>query len=596
MVNLGWNASTAVAVNGTAMGFHSAMPKSATSSVSASTLEDGGINGGDFEEIGLDDTPGELSEKHRVPPTAVRSISLGNGIRRPATIDHATVIPNGRELTQASQKRAGLPSISTNVPTPPSSIKESRLNLPAGGGRYPSPNRTISRSPSRKSTTSVNCPPSPATSTASQNSPPLSFKQRSSWQGARKKTIEEIEAECDDSDDEIPDDAVFWNVPISPRLGRSTSSLSASPERYRNMLRSDAPGTKPRPQIRGNSTGVITNKETRGRSQGRAKSWNDAIQELGDEARELSEALERHADEELEETSRRLHEKIPKPQKPAVRPHTITLPPLQVTNGLIDPLPISKEKEAVLSRTRPSWLPPKSKKEEEKHLREYKRMMEAAQEAEKRRQEKERKEQEIRDKIQNDLHQLWDCEILPNWAKKIKEPNTRELWWRGVAPRCRGIVWAKAIGNSLHITAETYKRALKRAKELEQRLAESTTLQDSRERKMYESIRKDVTRAFPELKIFQEGAPLHDPLVDVLFAYSTYRSDIGYVHGIHVRNLIVLTYFEQAMLINMPDDCRNSSLESFRGGDVYCPSQHSQPTDSACIPHKRHNYHLKNVL
>jgi hypothetical protein len=59
----------------------------------------------------------------------------------------------------------------------------------------------------------------------------------------------------------------------------------------------------------------------------------------------------------------------------------IELPPLQRPNIMIDPLPISKEKEKVLSRTRPSWLPPKDKEEEKRHLKEYKRMMEQSREA-----------------------------------------------------------------------------------------------------------------------------------------------------------------------------------------------------------------------
>jgi hypothetical protein len=42
---------------------------------------------------------------------------------------------------------------------------------------------------------------------------------------------------------------------------------------------------------------------------------------------------------------------------------------------MIDPLPISKEKEKVLTRTRPSWLPPKDQKEEKKHLKQYQEMM-----------------------------------------------------------------------------------------------------------------------------------------------------------------------------------------------------------------------------
>jgi hypothetical protein len=48
---------------------------------------------------------------------------------------------------------------------------------------------------------------------------------------------------------------------------------------------------------------------------------------------------------------------------------------------MIDPLPISREKEKVLTRTRPSWLPPKDQKEEKKHLREYKQMMAQSKEA-----------------------------------------------------------------------------------------------------------------------------------------------------------------------------------------------------------------------
>jgi hypothetical protein len=41
-------------------------------------------------------------------------------------------------------------------------------------------------------------------------------------------------------------------------------------------------------------------------------------------------------------------------------------------------------------------------------------------------------------------------------------------------------------------------------------------------------------RTWKDLRIFQAGAPLHEGLVDVLQAYSMYRSDIGYVTGCNV--------------------------------------------------------------
>jgi len=112
----------------------------------------------------------------------------------------------------------------------------------------------------------------------------------------------------------------------------------------------------------------------------RAKSWNVALSELSEEAKFLTEALENHAGE----TENRQQEALqsgrsstrPSMEKLTKAKTSVELPPLRTNNVMIDPLPISKEKEKVLSRTRPSWLPPKNKKEEKKHLKEYQRMME----------------------------------------------------------------------------------------------------------------------------------------------------------------------------------------------------------------------------
>lgn len=123
---------------------------------------------------------------------------------------------------------------------------------------------------------------------------------------------------------------------------------------------------------------------TRGR---RGKSWGDVIQELGDEAKDLTDALERHADLELEEQERKLQQGVAVVRKGDSSPSKekekdiLALPPKQVINTTVDPLPVSKEKEAAMSRTRPTWLPPKSKEEEKKHLKEYQEMMRLSLEA-----------------------------------------------------------------------------------------------------------------------------------------------------------------------------------------------------------------------
>ena len=135
---------------------------------------------------------------------------------------------------------------------------------------------------------------------------------------------------------------------------------------------------------RGASTGTLP--ESFGFPVGRAKSWNVALSELSEEAKSLTEAFESYAkrSEEKHEEAVQNGETIATPSMEKLsraKTSIVELPPLRMNNVMIDPLPISKEKEKVLSRTRPSWLPPKSQKEEKKHLKEYQQMMEFSLEA-----------------------------------------------------------------------------------------------------------------------------------------------------------------------------------------------------------------------
>lgn len=109
-----------------------------------------------------------------------------------------------------------------------------------------------------------------------------------------------------------------------------------------------------------------------------------------------------------------------------------------------------------------------------------------------------------------------------------------------MAPKSRAQVWQKAIGNELALTEVTYKKALQRAKDVETRLAKPRKEDLAKEKAWFDAIQRDVRVAFPELKIFQSGGPLHGDLVDVLMAYSVYRSDVGYSHGTHVRSLLTV--------------------------------------------------------
>ncbi|KAL8945697.1 MAG: hypothetical protein Q9183_008016, partial [Haloplaca sp. 2 TL-2023] len=207
----------------------------------------------------------------------------------------------------------------------------------------------------------------------------------------------------------------------------------------------------------------------------RAKSWTMAMSELSEEAKSLTEALETH-----EQHAERSYEEAVQngcaPQRPSMdqksRSKTsVELPPLRANNAMIDPLPISKEKEKVLSRTRPSWLPPKDQKEEKKHLKEYQRMMESSLEAERKKAARAAVQKCADDDTKNALLRIWEEHVLPNWDQVMHEPRTRELWWRGIAPRSRAKVWKKAVGNELGLTEATYTKALQRAQDVDTRIA-----------------------------------------------------------------------------------------------------------------------------
>ncbi|KEZ46337.1 hypothetical protein SAPIO_CDS0640 [Scedosporium apiospermum] len=427
--------------------------------------------------------------------------------------------------------------------------------------------------------------------------------RRSSWQSNReRKTILELEREFDDDeddDDDIPDGLILDNVPISPRpTSERPKSQPQSPLLLPHGLslsskdrRSVGNGTPAVATAQGSLRSPTWKSDTaladcngtehnfpsqfNGQAKGRAKSWNIAMASLSPEMKALTEKLEEHSDE-LDEKTRSSHEKRPATWdvsrqafdpvnwKPKLRKHSQLpeLPPLRRNNVMIDPLPISKEKEAVLSRTRPSWLPPKDPAEEKRHLRQYKQMMAQSAEADRRKEATRSAIKTHRDNAADNLMRIWEEEVIPRWGHATREPRTRELWWKGIPPRSRGVVWSKAIGNELGLSELSYTAALKRAQDAEERIkADKGDPEDTRRAAWFEAIRKDVAeKTWPDLRIFQEGGPLHESLTDVLSAYAMYRGDIGYVSGCNsIAALLLLnlpnatdTFIALANVLNRP--------------------------------------------
>ncbi|KZF26786.1 RabGAP/TBC [Xylona heveae TC161] len=517
-----------------------------------------------FEEIGLDDdslSPSQDLHSDVIAPlerfTTTKRASFGKSM---ATATRTITPVHGplKEITSAGPRG---PAATNGV------VRTNTFGGPVNGGSRTPRGLVSASTPSLMSSATLrNRSPSPAPSgangyfapTSSDNrtlrpsssqrssSPgPTPSARRGSWQ-MNRKTIEELEEEYHDSDEDVPDDAVFWNVPISPRPLQERSISAAvspgtSPPKDDSALSQNgtAPTSPAKPPLpRAATMGSIP--EPMPFSRPRIKSWTAALSDLSEEAKTLTVKLEARAEEEEREHEQQIQNGAVAPQPRFLDTRSkssaaIELPPLRKGDVMIDPLPISREKEKVLSRTRPSWLPPKSAKEERKHLREYQHMMAMALEAEKKRAAKEQEYQNHRDAMKTSLLRIWDQHVLPNWETAVREPRTRELWWRGIAPRNRGVVWQKAVGNELELTDNSYSAALKRAKELEKlfHTGKDTEGKVSREEEWFEAIRRDARDTFPELQIFQPQGPLHESLVDVLMAYAVYRPDLGYIYGTH---------------------------------------------------------------
>jgi hypothetical protein len=103
-------------------------------------------------------------------------------------------------------------------------------------------------------------------------------------------------------------------------------------------------------------------------------------------------------------------------------------------------------------------------------------------------------------------------------------------------------VWHKAVGNDLEVTEGTFKVALEKAQsEIKQHGDEALGGR-------YIQIVENTRAVFPDLKMFAASStttqeqPLHQDLVNVCLAYSTYRPDVSHNgNGInHVAALLLL--------------------------------------------------------
>ena len=317
------------------------------------------------------------------------------------------------------------------------------------------------------------------------------------------------------------------------------------------------------------------------------------MSELSEETRILSENLEYHAEIQRQgqlEAGQAQSEIDAAMATP--KASSIQLPPVQ--KGNLDFMPISKEKEAILSRTRPSWLPPKDPREEKKHLKEYQRMMAASLEAEKKRNEQVKSQQSQREDAVKILDRIWQYYSEESTDLTQIDKRVFELRWQGISSKLRGRVWQRAIGNELGLNAKSFEKALSRAKEIQNASQQGLLERERTMNRWFIDIERDAETAFPELNVFQRNGPLWQDLIDICKAYACYRGDVGYIYGLQlVAALILLQTPGTADAFILLANCMNRPAPlAFQSGDFSTTARiYNHTVDTLAIKFPRlHEY------
>ncbi|KAF9270640.1 hypothetical protein L218DRAFT_889248 [Marasmius fiardii PR-910] len=218
--------------------------------------------------------------------------------------------------------------------------------------------------------------------------------------------------------------------------------------------------------------------------------------------------------------------------------------------------------EKVRSRTRPSFLPPKSRQEDDKHMADWHAMMKQSRAiAEKKRKALEERRMAREKKIEDSLH-FWEKEIVPDWRIVLANPGMRKVWWRGIPTKLRAFMWERAVGNPLALSKDNYRSCLARAKKaLNAGTFPAATLT---------MIEEDISSTLPALHIFhRETGPLYADLKDMLCAWVVARSDegLGYTFGASkIAAMFLLNMPIQQGFVVMRNLLERHCMRSFFGG------------------------------
>lgn len=188
-----------------------------------------------------------------------------------------------------------------------------------------------------------------------------------------------------------------------------------------------------------------------------------------------------------------------------------------------------------------------------------------------------------RERMVEESMTIWEQQILPDWKSAVRDAKLRKMWWNGVPPKLRGLVWEKTVGNALAlgkgryqclaildqrsdhqspIPSDTYRMCLARAlRALSAGTFPTTTLN---------LIDEDIRTTLPMLHIFTPNVgPLYQDLKDMLCAWVVSRSDegLGYVLGASkIAAMFLLNMQPANAFVSMRNMLERHCMRSFYGG------------------------------
>lgn len=336
----------------------------------------------------------------------------------------------------------------------------------------------------------------------------------------RKKILQNQQSFVDDDDEDAIDidDLSAWNIPLAPSLYQKTreSSSKLALETLGAASHANLPNQtqqqQQHPSINHNNTNNNNNNNVNAPSPAMDSSANSTTSTMlsSDDPNtpDGSFSVPRIMDmsslfDSLSPIAQELSVAFTESPKALQHEQKIELAQNRHSSGSTNSAGSSLSSPA--SCTRPAFLPPKDRKEEKKHLREYQRMVEERAAVEKALAAKEAKRQSDRASRQRENAFRWKSEIIPNFQQAIQNPATRELWWAGVPSASRGFVWTERIGNALELSQPQFDKLSKKSNS-----------------KAVEFADVDLDTVYPELKMFGAGCPYHDDLEAVLRAHTAY--------------------------------------------------------------------------